>query len=181
MTYTGAATSKRFKPTSTQLLQQQPLATTGAYVNVQQKSLAGFSSDACLLFVREESVELWQALQAAAKDGLNISVGGPPGTGKSTETWAWALWTAITKGIKVTWFHFSKLRAVKVLIDGAAGTITSGYSAEIEDIKTSDGTLLVFDGVTKAESISINRACWAWRQQDAMKTTASLSRCRPCR
>jgi hypothetical protein len=146
--------------------EQQPLDVQGAYVLVQEQECAGFSSDASLIFVREESVELWQALQAAFENRMNISVDGPPGTGKSTETWAWSLWMAVTNKINVTWFHLSKMRVVKVLIDGALGKITKGYSAEIGHIKDSEGALLVVDGLTEKESTDINRACSAWRQQD---------------
>jgi hypothetical protein len=135
-------------------------------VTVQQKHLAGFSLDTSLLFVREESVQLWEALQAAVDGGMNISVGGPPGTGKSTETWAWALWTAFTKEIKVTWFHLSKRKGVKVVIDGATKKITTGHSAKISDIESSDSVILIVDGVTKESSIEISRACSAWRQKD---------------
>ena len=154
------------EPLETEDLVQDPLDTEGKYVTVRQKWLAGFSSDESLLFVREESVALWQALQAAVEHGKNILVGGPPGTGKSTETWAWALWTAFTKKIKVTWFHFSKNHAVKVLIDGVTRKITSGYSAKIADIENSEGSLLVVDGMTKEDGTDMKRACFAWRQRD---------------
>ena len=158
--------AKRLKLSSTSFAEQQPLDVQGAYLRVQEQKRAGFSSDASLIFVREESVDLWQALQTAFENGMNISVDGPPGTGKSTETWAWSLWMAVTNRINVTWFHLSKMRGIKVLINGALRTITSGYSAEIGDIKNSEGALLVVDGLTEKESIDINRACSAWRQQD---------------
>jgi hypothetical protein len=165
LSWTGEAI-KHVKLLTVDLLEQLPLTEQGVYLTVGQKALAGFSSDESLLFVRKESVDLWNALEAALEKRLNISVSGPPGTGKSTETWGWALWRARTKKIKVTWFHFSKKRSVKVVVDGASGQITSGHSAEIRDIKRSAGALLVIDGVTKQESVAINRACCAWRQED---------------
>ena len=119
-----------------------------------------------LVFIREQTVELWCALQDNFDNGFNTAVGGPPGTGKSTEAWAWALHIAKTNKLQVTWFHFSKCRCVKVVIDGVAGTITTGYSAKIEDIETSAGTVLIVDGVTKTESVSVARACGAWREHD---------------
>ena len=90
---------------------QHPLTEKDGFVEVQQKQMAGFSSDTCLLFIRKETVDLWSALDSAIGKGLNISVDGPPGTGKSTEAWAWSLYTAVNKQTKVTWFHFSKNRA----------------------------------------------------------------------
>ena len=96
---------------------QVALDTLGKYVSVRQKLLAGFTFDESLLYVREESVELWAFLQSAANRGLNVSVDGSPGTGKSTEVYAWALWAARTYKITVTWYHLSKNGAVKVLID----------------------------------------------------------------
>jgi hypothetical protein len=148
------------------LATQQPLDALGSFVDVKQKKLAGFSVDESRLYARQETVDLWQKLEATTASNLNLSVDGPPGTGKSTEVWAWALWKAVEKKEKVTWFHYSKKNAVKVMIDGAAKTISSGYSAKFDDIDRSDGSILVVDGLTKADSVVINRSCSAWRRQD---------------
>jgi hypothetical protein len=163
---TGEAARKRNKLASVKFVAQQPMDTKDAFVDVQQKALAGLSPEVSKMFVREESVELWRALQAAVKNGFNLSVGGPPGTGKSTEVWAWVLWTAIEKKIKVTWFHFCKRCTIKVLVDGATCTITSGYVANIDEILTSEGAMLVIDGITKSNSVPISCACYDWRQRD---------------
>lgn len=163
---------KRVKLASVALAAQQPLDLSegvGRFVDVKQKKLAGFSVDECRLYVRQETVGLWKMLETTTASNRNLSVDGPPGTGKSTEVWAWALWKAVENKQKVTWFHFSKKAAIKVVIDGVAMTISSGYSAEIVDINRSDGSILVVDGLTKADSVNINRGCSAWRHQGKLQ------------
>jgi hypothetical protein len=146
------------------LIVQEPLDKPNTFVNVKQKKLAGFSSDSNIIFVREESVDLWKALNNAVTEKINLMVNGPPGTGKSTEAWAWALWIATTNKTKVTWFHAGHADAVKVLIDGIGEKITT--SSFTQDIENSEGTLLVFDGVTKECSKDVHRACSRWRKKD---------------
>ena len=92
----------------------------------------------------------------------SLSVDGPPGTGKSTEAWAWALWKARADKIKVTWFHMTKRRKVKVVIDGKNNKIFTGYRAKIEDIENSDGSILIVDGVIATTSMDVSNACCAW-------------------
>eukprot|EP00808_Paulinella_micropora_P017374 g49289.t1 len=156
---------KRVKPSSCDL-DQQALVRKGDYVNVRHMKLAGLSSpdSDCLLFVRQETVDLWNALERATIKNCNLCVDGPPGTGKSTEAWAWALWKAKNQKTTVVWFHFSKTCAVKAMIDGKQDTITVDAAAKISQITTSEGDFLVVDGVTKAESVDIRRACSAWRE-----------------
>jgi hypothetical protein len=96
---------------------------------------------------------------------MNIAVRGPPGTGKSTEVWAWALWMAKNKNLQVVWFHFDSRIHVKAVIDGAAGTITSTRDAEITNIKDSEGMILVVDGVTKSDDKQIHTSCAAWQEK----------------
>ena len=105
---------------------QLALDTKGQYVWVRQMRLAGFRSAESLLFVREESVQLWDFLQRSANDDdpaqspFNVSVEGPPGTGKSTEVWAWALWVAKTRKIAVVWYQLSTNRVVKGYLTASA-------------------------------------------------------------
>ena len=130
-------------------------------MTVRQKDLAGFSCKESLLYVRAETVELWNALNDAGDN--NLSVDGPPGTGKSTEAWAWALWKAKKDMVTVTWYHLTKRKVVKVLIDGSTGQITTGYDAEIADIKNSIGSILIVDGVIASKSFDVSSACCNWR------------------
>jgi predicted PilT family ATPase len=84
------------------LLEQAPFINSGSFVEVQQKSLAFKlkvqDEEAEMMYVREECKLLWETLNKAVEHKQNLSVNGPPGTGKSTEVWAWALWHAKTKG-----------------------------------------------------------------------------------
>jgi hypothetical protein len=144
---------------------QQPLSTAGDFVEVGQKLLAGFDSDNSLLYVRPEAATLWEALQRASKLNRNLSVGGPPGTGKSTEVWAWALWTAANVHSTVVWYHCTKMRVIKAVIDGEARLITK-HKLRIDrlydDIESSGGNVVVVDGVTTARSTAISSACSDW-------------------
>jgi hypothetical protein len=98
--------SKRTNLTTEILAEQNPLDQEGGFVHVGHKKLAGFSSEESLLYVRHETVELWNALNDTG--GSSLSVDGPPGTGKSTEVWAWALWKARHDKVQVIWYHLNK-------------------------------------------------------------------------
>ena len=110
--------------------------------------------------MRSETVELWNALNDTGDK--NLSVDGPPGTGKSTEAWAWALWKAKKDNVTVTWYHLTKNGLVKLVIDGSSGLITTGYDAELKDIKTSQGSVLIVDGVIASKSFEVRSACCSW-------------------
>jgi hypothetical protein len=114
--------------------------------------------------VRDETVELWNALQNTG--GNSLSVDGPPGTGKSTEAWAWALWKAKKDKVTVTWYHLTKNELVKVVIDGESEQITTGYQADINDIKNSEGSILIVDGVIASKSFDVRSACCNWRRSE---------------
>ena len=111
--------------------------------------------------MRQETVELWRALNSTT-NGYKLVVDGPPGTGKSTEVRAWALWKARNYELKVTWYHMNKSEVVKVLIDGVADKITTGYTAEIADIKYSEGAILIVDGVISSQNNTVRCACSNW-------------------
>ena len=153
---------------------QLALDTKGQYVWVRQMRLAGFRSAESLLFVREESVQLWDFLQRSANDDdpaqspFNVSVEGPPGTGKSTEVWAWALWVAKTRKVAVVWYQLSTNRVVKVVLDGEHNLLSRMNVPRdwIGDIRDNCAQLLVVDGLTAQESVSVKRECCAWREGD---------------
>ena len=163
----GERPPKRAKlPTEERDLQDQlPLNVKGQYVTVTQKRVAGFSSGESLLFARQETVDLWNALDSPT---ANLVVDGPPGTGKSTEVWAWALWKAVKDKLKVTWYHMTNRAVEKVLIDGTTNKITFGYTAEITDIVHSEGSILIVDGVISSINFAVSRDChnWCKSQQD---------------
>ena len=162
-TISGERPPKRAKlQTEEQDLQEQlALDVRGQYAAVKQKRAAGFSSEESLLYVRGETVELWNALNSTT-NGNKLIVDGPPGTGKSIEVWAWALWKARKQKLKVTWYHMNKSEVVKVLIDGVVDKITTGYTAEITDIKDSEGSILIVDGVISSENFTVRCACSNW-------------------
>jgi hypothetical protein len=159
---------KRSKPTptlvDTTLSGQASLDVKGMSVSVKQKDIAGFSTKESLLYVRDETVALWHALNDTS--GSSLSIDGPPGTGKSTEVWAWALWKAQQDEVLVSWFHSNSNDMLKVLIDGKKKVITSGFLTNIHSIEDSEGSILIFDGVTARESRTIKRACCNWRRAE---------------
>jgi hypothetical protein len=142
---------------------QVPLDGKEDFVDVKKKKIAGFSVDECRLYVRRETVDLWSALEQTFLDGWNLSVDGPPGTGKSTEVWAWALWKAVTLKKTITWFHLTNKRTVMVEINGAKQVITYGFRKTVHDIAMSAGDILVVDGVTKKLNRDVNEACNNWQ------------------
>ena len=131
-------------------------------MEVKQKTLAGFSSDKSLLYVRDETVALWDVLCSGGD--TNVSVDGPPGTGKSTEVWAWALWKAYNFEVEVTWYHITTNRIVKVVIDGSTKRIaTTDVAKLVEDMEDCNGSILIVDGVKALINSNIRQACSFWR------------------
>jgi hypothetical protein len=82
-----------------------------------------------------ETQELWTELESVGSV-KNLAVSGPPGDGKSTTVWAWALHAAFTEKKTVTWFHCDKLQFVKAVLDGAARTITKEIGVFGVDLRT---------------------------------------------
>ena len=144
-------------------------------VTVERTAMAGFSSEERLIFVRPEVAAQWSFCNATLSLKKNGCIGGPPGTGKSTAMWAWALHRAKEHKKCITWFHFSANDVVKAVLDGANGTIKN-FSADFEDLADSDGDVLIIDGVTKGEdSKKIMRACSTWSKQHSRNTFFTLS------
>jgi hypothetical protein len=158
------------------LIEQDSFDQDGGWVTVKQKSI-GFGiacTDECFVFVRPESVEMWRALEAQVTDGGSLLVGGPPGTGKSTEAWAWARWRAMYSKQKVTWFHFTNVNVIMVEINGSTGIMTS-CEVGIADVKDAEGDVLLVDGVTKESSTELLRSCTAWRSNQPGRIFVAIS------
>ena len=62
------------------LLEQEPLDIEGSFHHVKQRKIAGFSGDECLVYIRQETVVLWTAIENAVAAGQNPNISGPPGT-----------------------------------------------------------------------------------------------------
>lgn len=139
----------------------------GSFVTIRQKGLAGLSPENSdtMIYVREETVALWEALNHI-EDNNSLSIDGPPGTGKSTEVWAWALWKARTANVTVAWCHLSK-REIKVLtINGNTETITTMTQVEFKDIFNLAFSTLIVDGVISGNTFNISSNCCAWRDAE---------------
>lgn len=144
---------------------QDPLDAPRTLVSVHLKKAAGFNGadDMSRIFVRAETKQLWEAIVGTAAAGKNLMVEGPPGTGKSTEVWAWAIWVARENKKVVTWFHTDRAKCVKVVIDGQQNNLKIFHNAELSSIRNSAGNYLVVDGVTSDKVESILQSCTAWK------------------
>ena len=117
------------------------------------------------IFVRAETVTLWEKIEnTLVVQGTNLRITGPPGTGKSTEAWAWALWKAGSAKQTITWLHFTKTRKVKVVI-GPERVVRCDVSNSTDLsllIAQSCSDYLIVDGVTKENSTSFLQSCSSW-------------------
>lgn len=172
-----AQAAKRQRILASTVLERQPaLDEVGQFVSVGHRKAAGLSSEDSLLYVRAETVELWNALNDSHDKGSNLSVEGPPGTGKSTEVWAWVLWKAKKDAITVTWIHTTETCSVEVVINGAENSITKGtYVLSAESIGLSEGSLLVVDGVIATYHRTVSSACYSWANNETMRRFVLVS------
>ena len=157
------------------LSDQRPLNVVGEFVDIAQKRIAGFASPKTRFYVRQESVDLWNEIENVTNEGTNLRVSGPPGTGKSIEVWAWALWKAKTTRKKVLWFGIGKgFKKNVVVIDGETQNLTE-YEAEIDYIKDFEGDFIVADGVTINLDKEITAACATWRERREGRSFITVS------
>jgi len=147
-------------------LKEQPLSEQKAldgelkFVHVNQtKQFAGQDS---LVFVRQETKACWDALESCFESRHNLSIEGPPGTGKSTTAWAWARWKARQQATTVTWFHYNMRGIEKVILDGAGNRLFECREASLPLISYSQGIILVVDGVTRNKLVEISHSCTSW-------------------
>ena len=92
LTRDQSSAKQRVELSEQKLSDQQALTTIDQFVDIKQQDLAGLSVKNTRFYVRPESVDLWNKIENVTNEGNNLRVSGPPGTGKSTEAWAWALW-----------------------------------------------------------------------------------------
>ena len=115
------------------------------------------------IFVRKETVDLWEKIENTLGCGTNLRITGPPGTGKSTEVWAWALWKARTAKMTITWFHFTKAEKYKVVVGPKRVVCYDG--TDVANFGLSHGDFLVVDRVTSKESTPFLRSCSSWSRK----------------
>jgi hypothetical protein len=154
------------------------------WVDVNWLNIAGLSvgdttaNKTARIFVREEAHEMWRKIESSIDDSMSLSVEGPPGTGKSTEAWAWALWKARTTKKNVVWFHSTSKLITEVIIDGNADTLSYRWVSQPEldeVIRLSACDFMVFDGLTGKNSQSINTALGVWKRSGAARQFITTS------
>mmetsp|Transcript_24944 Transcript_24944/g.34821 ORF Transcript_24944/g.34821 Transcript_24944/m.34821 type:complete len:148 (-) Transcript_24944:532-975(-) len=97
----------KFGEVEGELESQEPCV--GKLFSVPALKTAGIAAEngTKILYCREASAEHWNVL-CGLKAGNMIRVSGPPGVGKSTLTWAWAIWEWKTMKKSVFWMQLSK-------------------------------------------------------------------------
>ena len=143
-----------------------------------------FHEDNEPLFCRENTLRLWDTLSrwsAPARDGLSVvgHVRGPPGTGKSTTTFAWLQAQVDSTGKSSTWFHVdssSLVHCVEFIKKKNGGVSYTEPKQEVIKklgglIKKCTSTILVLDGVKSSDIfkniLSPAVRIWAGEKQGA--------------
>lgn len=162
--------------------QQQPLLRDNegkddTWVDVHYTKIAGFSSESIRVYVREEAHEMWVKMETLITSS-SLSVSGPPGTGKSTEAWAWALWKAQQSKVDIIWYHMTKEAIIKVIVSGTTNTMVR-YTIDCAfinvDINEAGGQYMIFDGITKDMYTSVHSSMNVWRNNVDNREFISVS------
>jgi hypothetical protein len=137
------------------------------------------------LFCRDDTLRLWKTLStwsAPAQDGLSVvgHVRGPPGTGKSTTTFAWLQAQVALTGKSVAWFHVDSNNIVHRMVfkknrGGGGVSYTRPEKVPIDKIQVHitkcTSTILVLDGVKSFDifknSIVPSVRVWAGKEPGA--------------
>lgn len=114
------------------------------------------------LYKREDVTQLWECL--SNKQANTIFVYGPPGVGKSTVAWAWALYTA--KQNAVYWVHLGQSRYTYTYAILRGNEVYSSTATQLETIdfivECGNGILIV-DGLRESLRELILTACGKWQ------------------
>ena len=141
------------------------------HVDVCNLSAGGWPVDKQRIFVRSQVAGQWRRLQELLvdEDHSTLKVEGPPGTGKSTVTWAWACYVAQQRS--VVWVHCDQhdRNMIALLGGGRISWWTLEPERANELVAVAKGvalwvgaTLLIVDGVTAQTSTLLTSAAqWA--------------------
>jgi hypothetical protein len=163
----------------------------GGFLDVRLLDKAGlvFGEEGELLFCRQETLRLWEELSnwsvLPAKGGLSVigMVRGPPGTGKSTTTFAWTQALVSSTGKSVSWFHVDssnlvyRVNFVKRKSDVVYETLGLETIQNLEEkILNCTSAVLVLDGVKGTEHFknSLTPSVRLWAGRAAGERTAVL-------
>lgn len=130
---------------SEELEEQAPLDGANKYVHVHQALTAGLLEATSLVYVRKAIPIVGGLLKRCAKN-TNIALYAPPGTGKSTTTWAWARWRALHHKQVVLWYHVDENRTTTKLI--LADNQIRHYESKGQlELDSSNAEIVIVDGV----------------------------------
>ncbi len=163
----------------------------GGFLDVKLLDIAGlvFRKESELLYCRKETLHLWEELSkwsvSSAEDLLSVVglVRGPPGTGKSTTTFAWTQALVSSEGKSVTWFHVDSGNVV-YRVDFEKKNSDVAYRTRgqktintlEEEIRDCTSAVLVLDGVKGNDTFksSLSPSVRVWAGMQAGKRTAVL-------
>ena len=124
---------------------------TSCYTPVEHLDLAGLDS-VPKLFLRDEAMSLLHFLDNV-RPGMKYVINGPPGSGKSTLTWAWACDFALNHGVKILWLHyqffFKNYLSSVVLLNGNTAVQYEVSNTISELLEVEEPRVFIFDGVTQ--------------------------------
>jgi hypothetical protein len=144
------------------------------FVKATNLTCGGWSNDEQLLFVRPEAVALWLALDNMDKA---LHVEGPPGTGKSTISWAWACFRA-KQNMSLLWVHRDHTGSGRVAhFDSDGGIVSLPAKSDLlsQFIDTAIADVVIVDGITKKSDALLGAALTWCKQGDQRKVVVVSS------
>ena len=146
------------------------------HVDVCNLKAGGWSVDDLRIFVRQQAADHWRWMQELVDpDSPNrcLVLHGPPGTGKSTVTWAWACFVAQTR--PVVWGHRSRDGGSVIALLG--GGRVSYYTIRPEDRPTlarvmeriahwAGADVMILDGLRNTETdVGLRGSAHRWANE----------------